>query len=336
MTKTTKAKLTRHPNGYYYARLRGQRAFSLGTKSKEEAEKRLTLSRAEELDTARRAGLISAATVQRITLGTTITLDLALERWEQSLRYKGKAAGTIELYLSNTRRMLTGVAGNIANATVEHIDAFVNADDGASVATKRLRLAVAKVFFGFCSASGFILGDPSKLVAVATHELNHEQLEPKRRKVLTLEMLGSIGDLPYFWRLAILFGIHHGFRLSDTAQLTWASFETPGKLVWYPDKTRRRMETDLHPDCERMLVFFSRGRKYLFPDEQELVLDPKRRPLLSIQFSRILAARGLHGYSFHSLRHAFATRLARSGVGMQTVSEKLGHRSVKTTEIYVH
>jgi len=42
------------------------------------------------------------------------------------------------------------------------------------------------------------------------------------------------------------------------------------------------------------------------------------------------------GYSAHSLRHSFATRLIEKNVNLFLVQRLLGHKSLDATKVYVH
>lgn len=53
-------------------------------------------------------------------------------------------------------------------------------------------------------------------------------------------------------------------------------------------------------------------------------------------FDKFLKRKGLPHKKFHSLRHTSATLSLMSGVNIKTVSSKLGHSQMKTTDRYVH
>jgi site-specific recombinase XerD len=44
----------------------------------------------------------------------------------------------------------------------------------------------------------------------------------------------------------------------------------------------------------------------------------------------------IRGFSWHCLRHTFASRLVMAGVGLRTVRELLGHKSIAMTVRYSH
>ena len=72
---------------------------------------------------------------------------------------------------------------------------------------------------------------------------------------------------------------------------------------------------------------------YVFTDDIGNVMNPQTP---TKQFSHFLARHNIRHLKFHCLRHTSATILLSSGCDIKTVSARLGHSSIDTTNIYVH
>ncbi len=53
-------------------------------------------------------------------------------------------------------------------------------------------------------------------------------------------------------------------------------------------------------------------------------------------FNRAVRKAGIEDFTFHSLRHTFASQLVRDGVDLYVVQKLLGHSSPKMTQRYAH
>ncbi len=158
----------------------------------------------------------------------------------------------------------------------------------------------------------------------------------------------------------IYFCLYTGLRIGELCALQWKNIDIENKKI-YVNKTLVRIQ---NPDKD------SKKKTIIIIDEPKSTSSIREIPiphfLLSIiiqlakditpdtflisgtskfietrtyfnRYKKILKKTNLDTYNFHALRHTFATRCIENGFDPKTLSEILGHSSVKITlERYVH
>ena len=72
---------------------------------------------------------------------------------------------------------------------------------------------------------------------------------------------------------------------------------------------------------------------YVFTEEDGSVMNPQTP---TKQFSKFLKRHGIRHLKLHGMRHTSATLLLANGCDIKTVSARLGHSDIETTNIYLH
>ena len=167
-------------------------------------------------------------------------------------------------------------------------------------------------------------------------------------------LLGSEGELS----LGILLTLHTGIRIGELCGLRWGDLCFSAKAV----RIRRTVEriTDLDPHraaktkvtvsepktassereiplpsalCDYLQARCGSPETYLLTGTDE----PSEPHTLYVRYKRFLRRNGFEDYTFHALRHTFATRGVEAGFDVKSLSEILGHSDVTTTlRCYVH
>ena len=138
----------------------------------------------------------------------------------------------------------------------------------------------------------------------------------------------------------VVFAVNTGARLSEIINVRWSDVNFQDKTVRISNKedfhTKSKRERTIPINAETFELLFGMERKgeYVF---STLVGKKRDKHFVSRRFKEYLRKIDMdEGYSFHSLRHAFASHLVQKGVSLYIVKELLGHSSIKTTEIYAY
>lgn len=207
-----------------------------------------------------------------------------------------------------------------------------------SAKTLNEELAIVKRLFRWLVDREFLAKDP-------TARIERLRQDPKEMRVFTpneLELIfkhATPTQLPYY-RMLLFTGLRDG----ELRNLEWADIDFAHgalhvriKADWLP-KTRRGRVVPLASDAVELLNNLPRIGKYVFSTRHGKMWVPPRQPWVDL-LARIETKEGVNlrgQVSIHTFRHTFATACLQSGIDIKTVSEFLGHTTVKMTEKYLH
>lgn len=167
-------------------------------------------------------------------------------------------------------------------------------------------------------------------------EANHTHLSPEElRRLEDLKLEGKYAKLQKT-RDAFLFCCYAGLRYSDFTNLTSDNiieFHQETWLIYQSVKTGIEVRLPLY------LLFEGKGIRMLqyYKDNLDGFFKLKDNSNINKELKTLgkLARIDKH-ISFHTARHTNATLLIYSGANITTVQKLLGHKSVKTTQVYAN
>lgn len=85
---------------------------------------------------------------------------------------------------------------------------------------------------------------------------------------------------------------------------------------------------------DKLKPFQREKHNFILASDKHDIVEPR---LMQKNYKKYLEEAEIDETTFHTLRHAFATRCIEAGFDINTLSEILGHSSVKITlDTYVH
>lgn len=160
------------------------------------------------------------------------------------------------------------------------------------------------------------------------------KVKEKEREYLTIEEVRQIEKVECRYKVlkrAFLFSCLTGLRWSDIYKLRWKEVHFTnkgGRIHYYQKKTENLEYLDI---SEQALSYL--GEKG--GDEDKPFEGLKYSSYFNVALTQWMLKAGItKNITFHCARHTHATLLLTNGVDIYTVSKLLGHKEIKTTQVY--
>jgi site-specific recombinase XerD len=227
---------------------------------------------------------------------------------------------------------------------------------GLGRASVRLRLSALRAFYRHLMRQGRVTEQPVRGLRVPKEErrlprflpvLDMERLlqAPLRefRRIQASAAEGARPD-PVEWLrdAAVLELIYSaGLRISEVCGLRVEQVDLAARTLRVLGKGRKERVVPFGEPALAALEAYWRAARHGQGPQEPVFLGrsdaPLRPAVIQGRLKRYLASAGLDpALTPHKLRHSFATHLLEDGADLRSVQEMLGHKNLKTTEVYTH
>lgn len=292
----------------------------------------------------------------------TVTMDTFFDKWLE--RKNHLKAQTKRTYVQLINRYLRPVFGEKSVKTIagEEVQSFINRiQEELSAKTVHEIYRCLRAVFELAIENKIIEKNPCEKVI----------LPPKEKaKAMSLsiedqeKLENTLGQSSKALDIAILLALNLGLRLSEVIALRWQDIQFNENVVTIRhsmeripasdgNKTVAHLGTPKTQSSQRKIPLefeFSKCLKEYFQRQTSVQKRPDAfvvgkkdgnsyhgRTIERHFKKRLKELMISESYTFHSLRHSFATRAMESGVVIKVISALLGHsQTATTTDIYLH
>jgi integrase len=145
----------------------------------------------------------------------------------------------------------------------------------------------------------------------------------------------------------VLLALNTGLRRGDLFDLKWSEVDLERRyirrVIGKASHARRKRGKPVEPhtlplstEAQTVLQHLKEERD---PDSDLVLPSPRSGTRLDNTkkgFAKVLDDAGITHFTFHDLRHSFASKLVMAGVDLNTVRELLTHSDIRMTLIYAH
>ena len=262
--------------------------------------------------------------------------DRLIDFINKEIELSGNSESTKQLHL-DTVKLIKGYTPDVSIQGItctylQELFLYMRKEKGLAVNTIARHMKVLKKYINIAIRKERIIKHPFLDYSIRSEQSDRETLSEKELELL--EEYRNQLEKPNDVLNAFLFSCYTGLRYSDVRCFTKQKIFTINRKKWIVTKTiktrtevRIPISTIFEGRALNITRLILRPRGLLFP------LNNNQQ--VNRNLKKIMKAVGIKKkITFHSARHTCATLLIYRGVNITTVQKLLGHKSVKTTQVY--
>lgn len=255
---------------------------------------------------------------------------------------------TIRVRLASTRRFVDGLGGSEGVGGLKHLtacdveDFLIAYSENKGPSETRSMQAAMRLFLRFAESRGWVGRGLSDAV-VSLRSYRHSSIprgfsDETVRTLVAASAERSARDHAIVLMLAI-----YGVRRGQVSGLRLGDIDWTGKSITFrPHKSGKMVQHELVPAVAAPLAQYLRNERprtseqtvFLRSLEPYLPLAPGAVTEVVVRLARRVGLEPCRPSGAHGFRHAFASRLLRSGRSHKVIADLLGHRSLDAVSIY--
>ncbi len=264
-----------------------------------------------------------------------------LNKHKDILSFRDLAAGTVATYVSYMTSYILWIENELpgkplANVTWEEIRSYVRYlrdVRGLNPRTINVHISQLRDFYYYV-----LKKDWDKREIPLLHLDEHLPIVPTRVEIQTI--IDSIHNPKHKAEIALLYS--SGIRVSELCCLHCGDIIRSKNCIYISrSKNRSDRYAVLSERAFKHLVSYVRAyhvsdrESWLFPGQKDGAHICCQSVANVFKKQLLLAGLGEKGFNLHSLRHAFGLHLYGSGADIMSIKEAMGHKSLKSTAIYL-
>lgn len=260
-------------------------------------------------------------------------MNLLIRKMQQDMEIQNYSPRTVDAYLFHVKRFQSYLDKPLDHVTTDNIRSYLH---HVKTVKQYSRSSLHQAFSGIKYLYRHTLKMP-----IGLSELKGPKRDQKLPFVLSADEVHAIlkNAANQKHRLVLMALYSGGLRLNEGVHLRITDIDSQRMTIRVRqgkgNRDRYTLLSRVLLDELRFYWLRERPDPWLFPGRS------KDKPLCatSIQkaFQRARQEAGIRKEaSVHTLRHSFATHLLEQGVNLFTIKELLGHKSIRSTLIYLH